>query len=904
MHRVLRAAAVVGVCALLTTVPYGSASAEEQPSEASTLTEKVAEAAESGASGADQLAAAVGLPASGPTSLAVDATGDIAVTVSYGARPSDADVEAVAAIARVDRVYGFSPAIAVTVAPERLPQLQALPGVQSVVPVVAAASGLGEAALSAAGAVAPATVAAAAPDDESCRAVPVEADAPQRTDEARETFGVDGTGVTVGIISDSYNLSHDVTTPEQDVAMGVLPGPGNPCGYETPVEVLFDSPTTGDDEGRAMAQLVHGIAPGAKLIFASGWGGPNGMADAIVSLADAGADIIVDDLGYGTETYYQQGLISVAIDSVRDRGVAYYSSAGNANVAGAQGTPSAGRPISSWQTDAWRGTECPAWVEVPETVTEFDCLDFDPSSEADAAETIGLNGYYSPQFLLSWAEPIFGVTSSFSLELYTDADEPELVDSSVTLDARIPNEILAFEDAPEEGTYQLVAVRDLTNRTATEPAVWLGTFTGADALTWREYDTSVGADIVGPVTFGHPADGSAIGVAAAPWSAADEPEPFSSPGPGVQLFAPLDPNSTTPSPAYDEPASIAAPVITGVDGTRTSFFGGPGDGTYRFYGTSAAAPNVAAVHALAAQYTPSASADELTAVLTETTTSMTNPFAGILPDEDVYGAGLVNGYAALAALPTPSVSGLAATPLSPTSIAVEWDELAGAFGYQVELLADGSIVEQASLDADATATTFADLTPDTAYRVRIAAKNTAGELGAWTESSDVRTLIPPHPETRPAAPGEAALTPATQGGLVATPSTVRAGEKVTITGVPARAWVYAWAYSTPTELGWAWTGAAAAATVTIPEGFAAGAHRIAVTDADGDVIGWVDVTVTADVPVPAPAGGKNAALAHTGVEGDAFAAAAWGAGILAAAGLLLLGAHRVRRTRRDALTQR
>jgi len=855
------------------------ASAPEPP----TLADKVAEAAEAGASGAEELAASVGLPVSGPNSLSVDADGAIAVTVSFASAPRDADVARVSAIGTVDRVYRFSQAIAVTVDPVRLPELEQLPSVTSVVPVVRPVN---------TGSFTPETIVrpAAAPADDSCRAIPVEADGPLRTELARETFGVDGTGVTVGIISDSYGLTSEVTTPEQDVALGVLPGPGNPCGYETPVEVLVEG-VGGADEGRGMAQLVHGIAPGAKLMFASGWDGPNGFAESIIELAEAGADIIVDDLGYATETYFQQGLISRAITHVRAQGIAYYTSAGNANVVGDADGPSAGLPISSWQTPAFRGTECPEWVRVPEGMTEYDCLDFDPTEGEDPAEQLGLNGHYTPQMLLSWGEPINGVSSTFSAQLYTAEEEPELYSAGYVYDPQIPNQMLSSDTPPPAGDYQLVVVRDLTDGMPNEPAVWIGAFNGADAIDWREYDRSAGDDIVGPVTFGHPADGSGVGVAAADWRTPNEPESFTSPGPGTVLFEPYDPASVTPAAALPEPQRVQAPVITGVDGTRTSFFGGPGDGLYRFFGTSAAAPNVAATHALAAQYAPSVAADAVTDLMTETAAAMTNPFEGVLLDEDVFGAGLADGYGLLAALPTPAVQGLVANAISETSVAAAWLAVPGATGYTVDLIGPAGVVDSVTLDADTTAVTFIDLTPETPYRALVAALNGLDAPGEWLESNEVRTPRPPQPTTLPPAPAETALTPDAAGGLTATPDRVRPGDTVTIAGLPVGSWTAAWAYSTPVSLGWAWTGADGAAAFRIPADLPAGAHRIAVTDAAGELLGWVQVTVLADAPVPA----RTAGLASTGFDaaGGTIALLLL---LLAGAGLTVIGRRRTSRS--------
>ena len=48
-------------------------------------------------------------------------------------------------------------------------------------------------------------------------------------------------------------------------ASGDLPGPGSPCGSTAPVNVLDDSESDGSDEGRAMAQIVHDLAPGASI---------------------------------------------------------------------------------------------------------------------------------------------------------------------------------------------------------------------------------------------------------------------------------------------------------------------------------------------------------------------------------------------------------------------------------------------------------------------------------------------------------------------------------------------------------------------------------------------------------------------------------------------------------------
>lgn len=148
----------------------------------------------------------------------------------------------------------------------------------------------------------------------------------------------DGEGITIGILSDSWDTNGGPITAADDVASGDLPGPGNPLGNTEPVVVIEDIPG-GSDEGRGMAQLVHDIAPKARLGFATAFGGEVGFANNIRALAgfeDAvgtvpgfEADIIVDDIIYLAEPFFQDGIIAQAVDEVAAAGVSYFSSAGN-----------------------------------------------------------------------------------------------------------------------------------------------------------------------------------------------------------------------------------------------------------------------------------------------------------------------------------------------------------------------------------------------------------------------------------------------------------------------------------------------------------------------------------------------------------------------------------------------
>ena len=98
------------------------------------------------------------------------------------------------------------------------------------------------------------------------------------------------------------------------------------------VVVLDDSASgTNSDEGRAMAQLIHDIAPGSELLFRTAFNGRADFAQGIIDLADAGADIIVDDIGYFLAPFFQDGPVAQAVDQVVANGVSYFSSAGNSD---------------------------------------------------------------------------------------------------------------------------------------------------------------------------------------------------------------------------------------------------------------------------------------------------------------------------------------------------------------------------------------------------------------------------------------------------------------------------------------------------------------------------------------------------------------------------------------------
>ncbi|HET7118358.1 MAG TPA: hypothetical protein VFI29_17815, partial [Hanamia sp.] len=142
----------------------------------------------------------------------------------------------------------------------------------------------------------------------------------------RGGYGLTGEGIKVGVISNSYNTLGGAQT---DVLNGDLPGIGNPDN-PNPVEVLKEYPFgQQSDEGRAMLQIVHDVAPGAKLAFRTGFINASDFAQGIKELQQDSCNVIVDDVTYITEPFYQDGVVAQAVDSAAAKGVAYFSAAGN-----------------------------------------------------------------------------------------------------------------------------------------------------------------------------------------------------------------------------------------------------------------------------------------------------------------------------------------------------------------------------------------------------------------------------------------------------------------------------------------------------------------------------------------------------------------------------------------------
>lgn len=485
----------------------------------------------------------------------------------------------------------------------------------------------------------PTVAANPAVDQPGCRALPAPARSALRADQATETFGVDGTSVTVGIISGSFGTSGQAAV-DADVAAGLLPGAGNPCGRTQPVRVLIEG--SDDDEGRAMAQAVHSVAPGASIVFASGGGGDAGVATAIDALVAAGATVIVDDVQADDERPYQRGAAGAAIQRAVYAGVLYVTAASNYGVSGAAGYPSAGYPIGGWSTAAYRAGPCAADVAALYAPESVDCLDFDPGAAVDPELEFTLPAHGAMAASLNWADPIGAVTTQLDYVLRTAGTLNRVPAGDPTI-PRVKAGV--FSTADTVVTQGVSIVRHLPAPAAAPPVSLILTgIPGESAILHQDRFESTGPDVVGSTLFGHQSDPAALAVAAVD-SGTLTLETFSTLGPATTFFG----------AGITEPVTVPGPAVAGTDDLPVSTT--VLTGNVIFKGTSAAAPTVAAVAALARELAPDATPADLRAALTEgaRTDGVQTPWNAAIPASRYWGAGLVDAAATLEFLaPTPA----------------------------------------------------------------------------------------------------------------------------------------------------------------------------------------------------------------------------------------------------------
>ena len=446
-------------------------------------------------------------------------------------------------------------------------------------------------------------------------ATTTQGDVAQRSEAARAAFGVDGTGITVGVLSDSYDCQSGAAT---DIASGDLPGG---------VTLLQES-CPGGDEGRAMMQIIHDVAPGASLAFHTANGGQAAFANGIGSLVAGGADVIVDDVFYFGEPMFQDGVIAQAVDSAVAGGVAYFSSAGNAAAASYES-----EFRNSGQTGPFGGV----------------LHDFDPGGAIVTAQPLTIPVGTTLTLVIQWDEAFASVSgppgagTELIVTLTASNGSTRLVSS---LDSNLSGDpVDAFEFTNNGSLPQGSDARfflKIENFFGPDPGLikYLYVDQGG-GVTIDQFDTRSGT------AYGHSAAAGSMSVGAAayyetPAYGVNPPliEPFSSRGNVPVLFR-------TDGTSIDPPELRLKPVVVAPDRGNTTFFGNDsdGDGFPNFAGTSAAAPHAAGVAALILDFNATLTPAQVYSAMAGASLDMLDP--GYDFDS---GFGLVQADAAISAL--------------------------------------------------------------------------------------------------------------------------------------------------------------------------------------------------------------------------------------------------------------
>jgi subtilisin-like proprotein convertase family protein len=430
-------------------------------------------------------------------------------------------------------------------------------------------------------------------------AIDSEGDRTHNADNVRAHPGVTGVGTKICALSDG------VDSLAASQASGELPAG---------VDVLAGQAGSGD-EGTAMLEIIHDVAPGAALGFATAFESDAGFADNIRALRfDAHCDVIVDDVGYFKESPFQDWIIAQAVNDVTADGAQYFSSAGNE-----------GNTI-----DGTSGHFEGDFVDSGQTVGKFagTAHDFDPGPGTQIFEPISDDSSAGVPVTLNWSDPLGASTNDYDLYLLDSLGNVVNFSQDVQNGAQDPYERL---DTPAFGGSGL--------RLAVVKFSGANRYFSLSALRGRFSDSADGlkAFVTPGVTYGHSAAKDAFSVAAAPASVplpfdlepGDPPNPagpypnafsktsqlerFTSDGPRHMFYA-ADGTPYTPGNVSSTGGQVRQkPDITAADGVRTSV-----SGFDPFFGTSAAAPHAAAIAGLVLSGNPGISSADLRAAFIST----------------------------------------------------------------------------------------------------------------------------------------------------------------------------------------------------------------------------------------------------------------------------------------------
>ena len=384
--------------------------------------------------------------------------------------------------------------------------------------------------------------------------------------------GRTGAGTKVCVLSDGVDsLAARQASGDLPATVTVLPGQAG-----------------SGNEGTAMLEIVHDMAPGASLYFATAFGGVAQFATNIINLRAAGCDIIVDDVTYYNEGAFQDGPIAQAVNQVTAAGALFFSSAANSgNKNDGQSGTFEGDFVAS-------GNAIPAAVQALYGASPIQLQAFGGNNYTALTAT-------TRNISLKWGDPLGASANDYDL-VVTNATGSTVLGQSLGNQSGTQD---PYEFAPRATPYPIGSRIYIVRYSGAARALRLDTHRGRITA----------ADSTAGSAFGHNAVGSGISVAAVDLATATGPggtftggaanpvETYSSDGPRKMFY---QPNGTAITPGNLLFATNGGTTLQKVDmaagdcGTTTT------PGFIPFCGTSAAAPTAAAIAALIKGANPAA----------------------------------------------------------------------------------------------------------------------------------------------------------------------------------------------------------------------------------------------------------------------------------------------------------
>jgi hypothetical protein len=438
--------------------------------------------------------------------------------------------------------------------------------------------------------------------------------------------GINGTGVTVGVISDGVS----------NIASAQASG-------DLPAGVTVLNAGSGD-EGTAMLEIVNDMAPGAALMFNATGSGVAGHVTALNNLVTNGANVIAEDIPFDAEPAFEEGLAAQTADNIAAAGVSVHSSAGNlatTHSARVTATGTGGGPDGT--TGPYAGC-----ANTPDNVVAIA-----PNNDTTFDVTLGASSGQGASFTLQWSEPraIFptaGQGGFTDLNLYVmNQALTQCLGQSTSVQANGQGDTIEQVSLPAglAGTAAKVVV-DVQGTSTAVAAPLLD-------LRWRRAAAVDGTTRAGSLNPDSNYTGQATSAAALDAQNAGAIENFSGGGP-VQLVTTTRCPGGGAGPCTGVAGSSQtanAPTWGGADDVTVSGAGGFGS---PFFGTSAAAPHAAGCDALLRDYLNNATAAPATTNARLAATAVDIAPAGV---DNITGAGRLDCLAAANAPPVANPGG-------------------------------------------------------------------------------------------------------------------------------------------------------------------------------------------------------------------------------------------------------